>query len=329
MGGRDGGTDGRTEGARLTRRGLAALGLGLGGGLALAGLAGCADDGLPGGADDPPPPEATKLPGTDVMSPRRVAYGDDSSQWGDLYRPSAAADPDGPASKGVVVVVHGGFWKAEYDASLGAPLALSLAENGWTALNLEYRRVGSPDGEGGGGGYPATFDDLAAGIDLLADVEELTDAERATVVTLGHSAGGHLAVWAAARGRFERWSPVRVPVTAAVSQAGVLDLTAGLSDANAAPNVLALMGGDAEADPAAYDAADPARHLPLGVPVRCVHGTADTIVPLRQSRDYVAAATGAGDDATLTEVDGDHFIVIDPATEAWERTLELLEDLRA
>ncbi|GAB3078484.1 alpha/beta hydrolase [Nocardioides zeae] len=265
------------------------------------------------------------------MSPTRIAYGEDPSQWGDLYRPAPGSDPgstpDGAPSKGVVVVVHGGFWKAEYDASLGAPLALSLAENGWTALNLEYRRVGS--GDGGGGGYPATFDDVAAGIDLLADVEELTDAERAIVVTLGHSAGGHLAVWAAARGRFERWSPVRVPVTAAVSQAGVLDLTAGLADANAAPNVRALMGGDAEADPAAYDAADPARHLPLGVPVRCVHGNADTIVPLRQSRDYVAAATAVGDDATLTEVDGDHFIVIDPATEAWERTLELLESLRA
>lgn len=325
MGGRDGGTEAAGGGARITRRTLAALGLGIGGV-----LAGCADDrrdGLPGGADDPPPPEATKLPGTDVMSPRRITYGDDPSQWGDLYRPSPGTDLDGAASKGVVVVVHGGFWKAEYDASLGAPLALSLAENGWTALNLEYRRVGS--GDGGGGGYPATFDDVAAGIDLLADVDELTDAERATVVTLGHSAGGHLAVWAAARARFERWSPVRVPVTAAVSQAGVLDLTAGLADANAAPNVRALMGGDAGSDPAAYDAADPARHLPLGVPVRCVHGSSDTIVPLSQSRDYVAAATAAGDDATLTEVAGDHFIVIDPATEAWERTLELLEALRA
>lgn len=321
MGGRDGGTDG----ARITRRGLAVLGVGLG-----AVLAGCADDrrdGLPGGADDPPPPEATKLPGTDVMSPTRITYGDDPSQWGDLYRPDPGANPDDAPSKGVVVVVHGGFWKAEYDASLGAPLALSLAENGWTALNLEYRRVGA--GAGGGGGHPATFDDVAAGIDLLADVEELTDAERATVVTLGHSAGGHLAVWAAARARFERWSPVRVPVTAAVSQAGVLDLTAGLADANAAPNVRALMGGDADSDPAAYDAADPARHLPLGVPVRCVHGDADTIVPLSQSRDYVAAATAAGDDATLTEVAGDHFIVIDPASAAWTSTLELLEGLRA
>ena len=90
------------------------------------------------------------------------------------------------------MVIHGGFWRAQYDASLGAPLAQDLVERGWTAWNLEYRRVGN------GGGFPETFDDVAAGIDRLADVDGL---DLSTVVTLGHSAGGHLAAWAAARGR--------------------------------------------------------------------------------------------------------------------------------
>ena len=140
----------------------------------------------------------TTDPDGSTDGPERLTYGDDPSQWADLYRPAGGAG----TSRGVVVVIHGGFWKAEYGASLGAPLAEDLAARGWTAWNLEYRRVGN------GGGDPATFDDVAAGIDLLADVEGL---DLGTVLTLGHSAGGHLAAWAAARGRSARWGDVRVP----------------------------------------------------------------------------------------------------------------------
>ncbi len=135
-----------------------------------------------------------------------VRYGDDRSQFGELTRAA------GPA-KGVVVVIHGGFWRAAYDLSLGRPLVASLVEHGWTAYNLEYRRVGN------GGGYPQTLDDVAAGIDALATVEGL---DTATVITLGHSAGGHLAVWAAGRPKLTGtpWADPAVPVTAAISQAG-------------------------------------------------------------------------------------------------------------
>ncbi|MDX6327563.1 MAG: hypothetical protein QOK15_3917, partial [Nocardioidaceae bacterium] len=139
---------------------------------------------------------------------QRISYGTDPSQYAELYRPA------GP-SHGVVVVIHGGFWRAQYDASLGQPLAEDLARRGWTAWNVEYRRVGN------GGGAPQTFDDVSAAIDQLAEVPEL-DLSR--VVTLGHSAGGHLATWAAARGRSAAQPPERVEVTAVVSQAGVLDL---------------------------------------------------------------------------------------------------------
>ena len=143
----------------------------------------------------------------------RIAYGSDPSQFAELTRPSGA-------SRGVVVVIHGGFWRAQYDLSLGRPLAASLAEEGWTAWNLEYRRVGN------GGGWPQTPDDVSAGIDALAEVDGL-DLSR--VVTLGHSAGGHLAVWAAGRQRLEPWRDAKVPVTAAISQAGVLDLAGAAS----------------------------------------------------------------------------------------------------
>lgn len=237
----------------------------------------------------------------------RIDYGADPSQYAELTRPATA-------SRGVVVVIHGGFWKAAYDLSLGRPLVPSLVAAGWSVLNLEYRRVGSA--LGGGGGVPATLDDVAAGIDALAEVEGL---DTTTVVTLGHSAGGHLATWAAARGRFG--FSERVPVTAVISQAGVLDLRAAYAGGLGDGAVEAFLGhppgpGD--------EAADPIRQLPLDVPVWCVHGRSDDTVPFTQSQDYVAAATAAGARAELVAVEGDHFVVIDPASPAWRRTLALL-----
>jgi acetyl esterase/lipase len=246
------------------------------------------------------------------VSIRKISYGDDPSQFAELHRPTGE-------SRGVVVVIHGGFWKAEYDASLGRPLAESLADEGWTAWNLEYRRV-APAGSGGGG-VPQTLDDVAAGIDALADVDGL---DTARVITLGHSAGGHLATWAASRGRFERWQPERVPITGVVSQAGVLDLRAA--------DELGLGGGAVEAflghpPGPGDDSVDPLRQVPLDVPVRCIHASGDTTVPIAQSASYVEAATAAGADAALVEVDGDHFVVIDTASDAWARTLEILDQI--
>lgn len=241
----------------------------------------------------------------------RLTYGDDPSQWAELYRP----DPDGTAAaRGVVVVIHGGFWRAQYDASLGTPLAQDLVARGWTVLNVEYRRVGN------GGGFPATFDDIAAAIDLLADA----DVDTTTVVTLGHSAGGHLAAWAAARTRFDEWSG-GVEVTHVISQSGVLDLTTAQEEGLGGGAVDALM----EAGPSdpSYDLADPTRHLPLEVPVWAVHAPDDDIVPIGQSEGYVAAATAAGAEATLVEVGGGHYDVIDPASSAWGAIVGVLDSI--
>ena len=242
---------------------------------------------------------------------RTISYGDDPSQYGELTL------PDG-TPRGVVVVIHGGFWKAGYDLSLGRPLASSLAERGWAAWNLEYRRVGPP-GSGGGGGTPTTLDDVAAGIDRLADL----DLDTSTVVTLGHSAGGHLATWAASRGRFARWAD-GVDVTAVISLAGVLDLRAAHDERLGGGAVEAFLGhapgpGDAPVDPR--------QQVPLDVPVWCVHGGADPNVPIGQSRGYVQAATAAGARAELVEVEGDHFVVIDTGSQAWTQTLAILDTL--
>jgi acetyl esterase/lipase len=241
-----------------------------------------------------------------VGQPRTVRYGDDRSQFGELSLPSGTP-------KGVAVVIHGGFWRARYDLDLGRPLAVSLAGHGWAAWNIEYRRAGN------GGGSPETMDDVAAAIDALAD----HDVPRDRVVTIGHSAGGHLATWAASRGRHRRW-PERVAVTGVIAQAGVLDLRAAYDEHLGDGAVEAFLG---HPPGTADDAVDPARQIPLDVPVHCIHGVADDTVPVTQSRSYVAAARAAGAHAELTEVDGDHFVVIDADSDVWHRTLEILEDL--
>lgn len=278
---------------RRTLLRLTALG-GLGAG---ATLAGCSKE-------EDTVTRADALPG-----PTRHTYGEDPSQYGELFLPRA--DP-----RGVIVVIHGGFWRSEYAADLGTPLAESLAEEGWAAWNLEYRRVGG--GLGSGGGTPATFDDVAAGIDLLADL----DLDLSTVVTLGHSAGGHLATWAAARGR-HGWDD-RVPVTHVISQAGVLDLRAADAEGLGGGAVRGLLGHAPTAADARFD---PAQQLPLAVPVWCVHAQADVNVPFSQSADYVERATAAGATAELVEVEGDHFTVIDGESPAWARQLEILDGI--
>lgn len=275
--------------------------------LAAAGLlpvaAACAAD----HSDPAPGPEDLRADPQEQQMPERLTHGDDPSQWADLRRP-------GGTSRGVVVIIHGGFWKAEYDASLGEPLAADLTARGWTTLNVEYRRVGN------GGGFPHTFDDVHAAIEALAG----TDVDTTTVVTLGHSAGGHLATWAAARGRFGRW-PTTVAVTHVVSQAGVVDLTTAYDQDLGDCAVEALMGS--APDSRDYELADPMRHVPLDVPAWMVHAADDPVVPISQSRDYVAAAREAGAAAELVEVEGGHFGVIEVGSPAWTDIVAVLDTL--
>lgn len=234
-------------------------------------------------------------------------YGPDRSQVADLHTPAEGAGWP------VAVMIHGGFWRDRYDRTLMDALCADLAASGWAAWNLEYRRVG------GGGGWPATFDDVASGIDHLAEVPAPLD--RARVVAIGHSAGGHLALWAAARDR------PGVGVTAAVGQAAVSDLAAvarmGLSDGA----VEELLGGSPEQVPERYAAASPAQLLPLGVPVLLVHGAHDDTVPVSLSRDFQRAALAAGDacDLRIGGHDG-HFEHIDPASGAWATVKRWLAD---
>jgi acetyl esterase/lipase len=228
-----------------------------------------------------------------------IRYGDDPSQLAELSVPTGTP-------RGVVVVIHGGFWKAAYDLSLGRPLAADLVERGWAALNVEYRRVGN------GGGVPRTTDDVRAAIATL----DGSGLDLSTVVTLGHSAGGHLAAWA---------GHAVGAVTHVVAQAGVLDLVAADRDGLGGGAVRAFLGHPA--GPGDVDV-DPRQQLPLDVPVWCVHARDDDTVPFSQSVEYVAAATAAGARAELVEVPGGHFDVIDEATRAWQLIVDILDRIR-
>lgn len=212
-------------------------------------------------------------------------------------------DPDGPL---VAVFVHGGFWRARYGAEQIADLAEACAReepHPWV-WNVEYPRVGMP-----GGGWPGTARAVSDAVGAA-----LAGAGGRPVVVVGHSAGGHLALWSAREH----------PVAAVVSLAGVCDLRAGRELSNGA--VRDFAGGNP--DDAFYAAASPAERLPLGVPALLIHGDEDENVPIEQSRSYAAAARAAGDDCELRELHGaEHFEVVDPAGRAWPIVRERLVSL--
>jgi acetyl esterase/lipase len=232
-------------------------------------------------------------------------YGDKRSQRGELYLPEG----DGPFP--VAVVIHGGFWRAQYSRKLMHPLCHDLVARGWAAWNLEYRRLGRLSG----GGWPATFDDVGAAIDHLRVLTAPLDLTR--VVTIGHSAGGHLAAWAATR------PGPSVLVTGVVSQAGVLDLERAWAWRLSRGVVGQLLDGAPEEVPDRYAAASPAARLPLGVPALLTHGGKDDIVPPAMSEAFHAAACAAGDECELVLLpEEDHFGHLDPSNPLWTAVAE-------
>ena len=251
-----------------------------------------------------PPPDLT------------LRYGDGADHVVDVRLPRR-----GSGARPLVVVVHGGFWRAAYDRAHAGPQASALAEEGYVVAVPEYRRVGQA-----GGGWPGTFDDTVAWsdriVDLVADGVGPEAVDRDRVVYVGHSAGGHLALWAAARHRLpasSAWHRARpLPVRGVVSLAGVCDLrlAAELDLSDGATRD--LVGGDPPDVPDRYALGDPAGLVPSGVRSVLVHGKDDANVPVTLSRTYAERARVAGDRVDLVELPGTgHFEVIDPLTPAW------------
>jgi acetyl esterase/lipase len=225
---------------------------------------------------DPPPPPADA----------RLAYGPEPLQFGDLRLPEGEAPP-------LAVVIHGGYWKANYNLIHTGHMSRALTEQGIATFNLEYRRIGDP-----GGGWPATGEDVARAVEFVAELP----VDHTRVVLVGHSAGGQLALWAGKR--------AELPVVALAPVSDVKE-SAERNGPDSPPAKFMRAQHYAEGSPLEL--------LPLGVPQIVIHGTEDDGVPYAMSERYVAAAGG---EAELVTLEGTgHFEPIDPLAPVFAQTV--------
>lgn len=248
-----------------------------------------------------------------------IAYGPAPLQRGDLWR------PPGRSRAPVVVMIHGGCWQTDIaDRSLMNWIANDLRRDGIAVWNIDYRGV-----DRDGGGYPGTFTDIGKAIDQLPAIAKEYGLDSRRIVVIGHSAGGHLALWAAGRNRLPASSPLHVAaplrIDHVISLGGLPDLeaTAASPDNGCGTAVVARLVGPDRTDPYA-DTSVP-RLLPLSVPQDLVNGRDDRIIPARLATDYVAKATAAGDAATLHMIsDTGHVELVAPESAAWTETKRLI-----
>ena len=244
----------------------------------------------------------------------RIAYGADSLQFGDLRL------PNGPAPHPLVIVIHGGCWVSHF-ASLQNTAALSdaLRDAGVATWNVEYRRLDHP-----GGGWPGTMADVAAAADYVRTPVKRFPLDSTRVIAIGHSAGGHLALWLGARGRLTSGSPLYtarpLKLNAVVALGGPGDLaefTTYAANICGSPVIERLLGGTPAMVPDRYAQASPRALLPLGVRQLLIVGADDRVMPEAARNAYMEAAMKAGDSAEAIVVPGAHFEVIAPASTAW------------
>lgn len=244
-----------------------------------------------------------------------LSYGREPQQFGHLRLPDA--EEAGPGPYPLVIVIHGGYWRARYDLGYFGAACGALGRLGLATWNIEYRRMGDP-----GGGWPGTLEDVATAADFARSLAQAYPLDLGRVVTLGHSAGGHLALWLAARPRLPEhsqfWRPDPLPLAGVVSLAGVTDLRRawelGLSD-NAAG---LLIGGSPDDFPFRYDEASPYEALPLRVRQVLLHGDADANVPIELSARYAERARALGDNVMFVTLPGaEHFEPVNPETGEW------------
>ncbi len=282
------------------RRALGVFGVA---GAALAGLA-AAVRGLGN-----PAPKPVVAQGT---TREKEPYGDLPRQQGEWWVPPGTTGP-----LPTVVLVHGGYWRDGFDLTLEDAVAADLAGRGFLVWNIDYRPSSA--------GWPATLDDAAAAYDHVVKGRFADRVDPARIAVVGHSAGGHLALWlASVRPGRERTAPAPA---LAVGQAPVAALADGSRLGLGGGAVDALVGGPPQTYPERYAQADPVALLPTGVRTVCVHGTGDDIVPLSQSQTYVQVAVRAGDDARLVTVGGGHFEHLDPSSAALDALREALAAL--
>ncbi len=228
-----------------------------------------------------------------------LRYGPHPEQYADLWL------PDGPGPHPVVVSLHGGYFQAQYGLDLHEPMARRLVEAGCAVANVEYRRADA------GGSFEESTADVVAAVGALDVLDGLDGVDlRPGLAVVGHSAGGYLALWAAAHPQ------VRL-VVALAAASDLVDCVRGGYDGG---GIVRWMGATPQAAPERYVAADLLARLPTAATTWLVHGTADPLVPAAQSVRFAAAARAAGDDTHLELLDSEgHFTVIEPGSDAFGR----------
>jgi acetyl esterase/lipase len=227
--------------------------------------------------------------------PATLAYGPNAQQAVECWDPVGSA-----ACRGVAVLIHGGYWRAAFDASLMDSLADDLRRNQWAVANVEYRRGGN------GGGWPATGEDVRAAVAAIA-ASPWRERHAGPMIGIGHSVGGQLALLAADL------------MDAVVALAPVTDVARTYRERLGEDAAAEFFGISPDEDPALYESASPSSQLPLGVPALVVHGAADQRVPVSHSVDFVANARAAGDHVDFDSPHSlDHLAAIDPSTRSWE-----------
>jgi len=261
------------------------------------------------------PDDLTALPSQ--PPDERIAYGSDSSQYGELRVPPGA----GPHP--VVVLIHGGCFKAAYaNAGYFGQMGDALKAKGIATWNMEYRRLGQP-----GGGWPGTYLDVGHGVDHLRTLAPRYKLDLGRVVVVGHSAGGHLAMWAAARSRVPKASPLHassaLPVRGVVDLAGPVDMTVHVREYETLCRdsvITTLLGGTPSTVPDRYAQVSPMALLPLGVPQVIAIGEYEDFVPRAVVDAYIKAAVQAGDSARALIFPGaGHFEVASATQWTWPR----------
>lgn len=271
------------------------------------------------------------------MKPQRYSYGRHPSQFCELFLPR---EGNGAQPLPVVALLHGGFWRERYGRWLEWPIANDLCRLGFAVWNVEYRRLG------GDGGWPATLIDVAAAIDFLASVAHPdVELDLGNVTAIGHSAGGQLALWCAARpslpsdalsqsthgsesngARFDQPEGQQIVIPSrAVAQSGVLDLVQAQA-LNLSNGVVAeFLGGTWAEVPDRYQLASPTLRLPIGVELLITHGGKDRVVPAEMSEQFASQAIAAGDSCDLyIDPAAGHFEHIQPTSQLWSAVVKWL-----
>ncbi|MDX5422256.1 MAG: alpha/beta hydrolase [Hymenobacteraceae bacterium] len=253
----------------------------------------------------------------------KISYGPDSLQFGELRLPQ-----HGKSKYPVVVLVHGGCWLSQYNLQYMSHLGQALTQAGYATWNIEFRRVGDE-----GGAYPGTFLDVAKAADHVQELAKTYPLDLKRVIVMGHSAGGHLALWLASRHKLPKSSPLYTPgplkIRGVVSLAGITDLRAySQNEGSCNSAVSKLMGGMPAAHPDLYAAASPIEQLPLRVPTRLVQGALDPIVPVEQAQRFTEQAREKGDQAQLILLEqAGHFDLVAPQSAAWPAILRAVDSL--